>query len=123
MSLSTVLKSRRKELGLTLNDIAQYMDVSEATVQRWESGNIKNLRQGRVAKLADILNVSPAKLMGWETDDLQSAQDAEGLLNGYSGSKVTDDKELLKAIDQYYTLSEKEQKLVLDLIDALAQNK
>lgn len=123
MSLSTVLKSRRKELGLTLNDIAQYMDVSEATVQRWESGNIKSLRQGRVAKLADILNVSPAKLMGWETDGLQPAQDTEGLLDGYSGSKVTDDKELLKAIDQYYTLSEREQKLVLDLIDALAQNK
>lgn len=69
MSLSTVLRTRRKELGLTLNDIAQHMGVSEATVQRWESGNIKSLRQGRVAKLADILNVSPAKLMGWESDD------------------------------------------------------
>ena len=69
MSLSTVLRTRRKELGLTLNDIAQHMGVSEATVQRWESGNIKSLRQGRVAKLADILNVSPAKLMGWEPDD------------------------------------------------------
>lgn len=66
MSLSTVLKSRRKELGLTLNDIAKHMGVSEATVQRWESGNIKSLRQGRVAKLADILNVTPAYLMGWE---------------------------------------------------------
>lgn len=66
MSLSTILKSRRKELGLTLNDIAQQMNVSEATVQRWESGNIKSLRQGRVSKLAVILNVSPSTLMGWE---------------------------------------------------------
>lgn len=69
MSLSTVLKSRRKELGLTLNDIAKHMGVSEATVQRWESGNIKSLRQGRVAKLADILNVTPAHLMGWEDNN------------------------------------------------------
>lgn len=70
MSLSTVLKTRRKDLGLTLNDIAQQMGVSEATVQRWESGNIKSLRQGRIAKLASILNVSPSVLMGW--DDLPS---------------------------------------------------
>ena len=72
MSLSTVLKTRRKELGLTLNDIAQQMAVSEATVQRWESGNIKSLRQGRIAKLAEILSVSPSALMGWEED--QSAK-------------------------------------------------
>lgn len=66
MSLSSVLKSKRKDLGLTLNDIAEQMGVSEATVQRWESGNIKSLRHGRITKLAAILNVSPSVLMGWD---------------------------------------------------------
>lgn len=37
-NLSTVLKARRKDLGLTLAQIADEMGVSEATVQRWESG-------------------------------------------------------------------------------------
>ncbi len=69
MSLSNVLKTRRKELGLTLAEIADRMNVSEATVQRWESGNIKNMRHERVAKLAEILRVSPAFLMGWEDSD------------------------------------------------------
>ena len=69
MSLSSVLKQRRKELGLTLLEIAEKMGVSEATAQRWESGGIKTLRQGRIAQLAEILNVSPAKLMGWEDND------------------------------------------------------
>ncbi len=65
-SLSSVLKKRRKELGLTLAQIADAMGVSEATVQRWESGNIKTLRYGKMEKLAEILNISPAYLMGWE---------------------------------------------------------
>lgn len=69
MSLSTVLKQRRKELGLTLSQIADMMDVAEATVQRWESGNIKTLRHNKISKLAQILNVSPAYLMGWEEDN------------------------------------------------------
>lgn len=66
MSLSTVLKERRALLGYTLLDIAKKMDVSEATVQRWESGSIKSLRYDRITKLADVLQVTPAYLMGWE---------------------------------------------------------
>lgn len=65
-SLSTILKIRRKELGLTLAQIADRMDVTEATVQRWESGNIKSVRHEKIAKLAEILQISPASLMGWE---------------------------------------------------------
>lgn len=63
--LSTILKQRRKELGLTLAQIADAMNVTEATVQRWESGNIKSIRYEKIGKLADVLKVSPALLMGW----------------------------------------------------------
>lgn len=66
-NLSTILKSRRKELSLTLAQIADRMDVTEATVQRWESGNIKTIRHEKIGKLAEILQVSPATLMGWES--------------------------------------------------------
>lgn len=63
--LSSVLKRRRKELGLTLAQIADAMGVAEATVQRWESGNIKSIRHEKIGKLAELLNVNPAELMGW----------------------------------------------------------
>lgn len=65
-SLAEVLSTRRKELGLTLLQIAEKMNVSEATVQRWESGNIKSLRHEKIGRLADILHVTPSMLMGWE---------------------------------------------------------
>ena len=65
-NLSDILRLRRKELGLTLLQIAEAVGVSEATVQRWESGNIKTLRHENLARLADVLKLSPAALMGWE---------------------------------------------------------
>lgn len=64
-NLSTVLKRRRKELGLTLAQIADQMGVAEATVQRWESGNIKSVRYEKIGKLAEILQVNPASFMDW----------------------------------------------------------
>lgn len=68
-NLSSVLRNRRKELGLTLAQIAEEMEVAEATVQRWESGNIKSIRYDKIGKLAEILHVSPAAIMGWDDDD------------------------------------------------------
>ncbi len=73
--ISDIMKNKRIELGLTLKQIADRMNVTEATVQRWESGNIKSLRQGRISQLAEILHTSPAVLMGWE-DNRQSDQDS-----------------------------------------------
>lgn len=65
-NLSTILKHRRKELGLTLAQIAEQMGVAEATVQRWESGNIKSIRYDKIGKLADILQVNPVSFMDWD---------------------------------------------------------
>jgi len=76
MSLSDVLKKRRAELGYTLLEIAEKMGVSEATVQRWESGNIKSLRQGRVTQLAEILKINPSALMGWDEPAAKSEEKA-----------------------------------------------
>lgn len=66
MSVFSVrLKKRRDELDLTLAQIADQVGVTEATVQRWESGSIKNLKHERIGKLAEALHVTPAYLMGW----------------------------------------------------------
>ena len=66
MNISDILKQRRSELDLTLKYIADYIGVSEATVQRWESGNIKNLRHSGIVKLAEVLKMHPGDLMGWD---------------------------------------------------------
>ena len=41
------------------------MGVAEATVQRWESGNIKSIRYDKISKLAEILQVYPTSFMDW----------------------------------------------------------
>lgn len=80
-SLSFVLRERRKALGLTLSQVADMMGVTEATVQRWESGNIKSIRYEKIGKLAEILGVSPADLMGWEPDSRPSIPQAKNIIS------------------------------------------
>lgn len=68
MDFKDIIKTRRSKLGLTLDDIARYVGVSGATVSRWESGDIENIRRDKIAKLAEVLQVTPAYLMGWEDE-------------------------------------------------------
>lgn len=75
MDFKDTIKARRKELGLTLEEVGQIVGVSKTTIQRWESGEIKNQRRDKIVKLAQALQTTPAQLMGWaETDtDLSSS--------------------------------------------------
>ena len=41
MKVNKLLESRRKELGLTMEDVAKKVGVSKSTVKKWESGYIK----------------------------------------------------------------------------------
>lgn len=62
--MSNILRDRRKELNLTMLQVAQYVGVSEGTISRWESGLIANMRRDRIAKLAEILRLSPSLIAG-----------------------------------------------------------
>lgn len=62
------LKERRKELGLTMLQVANEVGVSEATVSRWESGDIANMRRDRILRLARALSVNPSAVIGLEDE-------------------------------------------------------
>lgn len=66
MNLGERIKKTRLSRGLTLNELAERIGKTEATIQRYESGNIKNLKNDTIEELANALNVSPAHLMGWD---------------------------------------------------------
>lgn len=66
MDFKDKIKVNREKLGYTLEELAKLVGVSAPTIQRYESGEIKNVRRDKIANLAKALSVSPAYLMGWE---------------------------------------------------------
>ena len=63
MAFKEKIKSRRLELGLTLDDVAKIVGVSNATISRWESGVIENQRRDKLVLLAKALQLSPTELI------------------------------------------------------------
>jgi len=70
MTLGQRMKAIREQQHMTLAQVAEKIGVSEATVQRYESGEIRNPPQARIEAIAAALGVTASALMGWEDDDL-----------------------------------------------------
>ena len=63
------IEQRRKQLGLTLDDIAQEIGVAKSTVQRYERGTIETIKLPIIEAIASIMSVNPSWLCG-KTDDM-----------------------------------------------------
>lgn len=73
MKTNEFMAIRRKELGLTLEEVAQRCGVGKSTVRKWEKGLIKNMGRDKIDLLASVLQVSPVLLLkdDFTSDDLQ----------------------------------------------------
>ena len=86
MTIGERIKQRRKELGLSVDELADKLGKNRATIYRYESNEIEKLPTTVLEPLADVLGVSPGFLMGWE--DESSEPDAlEVLMEKYDNIK------------------------------------
>ena len=69
MTVNERIHKRRKELGLSVADIAQQLHISRATFYRYESAEIEKVPSSILEPLAQILQLTPTELMGWESSD------------------------------------------------------
>lgn len=63
------MKTRRKELCLSAETIAERIHVSPTTIYRYEKGDIEKVPSDVLIEIAAALHTTPAYLMGWEEDE------------------------------------------------------
>lgn len=70
LDIGNIIHSRRTELDLTMKQVADAVGVSEATVSRWEAGNIKNIKRDKIALLSEALKLSPLTFITGEVQPI-----------------------------------------------------
>jgi transcriptional regulator with XRE-family HTH domain len=65
MAVSNRLRKLREERGLTRREVALRIGVTESTIVRWEALE-RRIPDERKLQLAEMLDVTPSQLRGWE---------------------------------------------------------
>lgn len=58
--MNETIKSLRKKNKMTQQELGDLLGVTKATIQKYESGTIKNLKQSTIQKLSKIFCVHPS---------------------------------------------------------------
>lgn len=67
------IKARRKQLGMSADEVAAKLGVSRSTIFRYENGHIEKVPANVLEHLAEILKTTPTYLMGWDDDSSDSS--------------------------------------------------
>lgn len=76
MNIGERIKTRREELGMSVESLAKKIGKSRATIYRYESGFIEKLPTDVLIPFAEALLTTPEYLMGW-TDDVKPRDNPE----------------------------------------------
>ena len=111
MNIGLLIESRRKELGLTLEQVGNAVGVGKSTVKKWESGFIENMKRDKIALLANILHISPVVLITGSYSDEQTktpdplTDDENKLLEAFRKLNSTGRQEAVNRVEELTEIS------------------
>ena len=106
---------RRKELGLTLEEVGYAVGVGKSTVRRWENGMIRNMGRDKIAALAKVLQMSPVEFVPGDPDP----DDADKALI----EALHQNPKLRLLFDIQKTLTDSDLNAVLGVVNAIAKER
>lgn len=73
------IKERRQELGLSAEELAAKVDISPATIYRYENGQIDGLPITKLLSICKVLNASPMDFIDWDERKEQRRKEMESV--------------------------------------------
>lgn len=93
------IKDKRKELDLSVDEVAEKINKNRATIYRYENDEIENLPITVLEPLAEVLNTTPAYLMGWQENDVAEEKEIKTIAAHHDDEYWTEEE--LKEIDEF----------------------
>lgn len=76
------IKTRREQMGMTMQNLADAIGVTKPTIQRYEAGKVDRLKIPVIESIANSLDVNPLWLLGKsEIVDTKKPANDDGLTN------------------------------------------
>lgn len=87
------IREVRHKRNRTLQEVAEAAGTTSTTVSKYESGMIQNIPAAKLNAIAEYLEISPAYLLGFDSDD-------QSLILSVSEQLMMEDYRKLSPVDQ-----------------------
>lgn len=120
------IRSRRNELGLSVEDLAALIGKDRATVYRYENGDIENLPLTVLIPLSSALKTTPADLMGigeYQENVVRWLAETDAEKSGRKLGKSLIDRKLTTAFHKSIELSDDDKEMVISFVNRLYEGR
>lgn len=111
MEVGARIANLRTKRGISQTELGELLGTTKQTVYKYESGIVTNIPLDRLERIADVLEVSPAYLMGWDSTPpatpysdgaLKLADDYDNRLDSWGRQAVRDlmETEIARVADE-----------------------
>lgn len=127
MTIGEKIKMERTRNNLSQEDVAKAIGSTKQAIYKYENGIVTNIPMDKVEMMASIFGVTPAYLMGWETETKPKIKFNMRLFDGRAEEETETEKKLLalynmiedkegliRFIERLAALSVEQQKFVFD---------
>ena len=119
--IGKLLKEKRKEKKLTLEEAGKLIGVSKVTYRDYELNNIKSARMDKLGAIAKFLEMSPEQLFN---DDNYEVDIEETMNNIVKQKEVNYDnfmKDMNDIMDQYLQVNEYERREIVNYLEYMCK--
>lgn len=113
MSIGMTIKKLRQEKGLTQEELGTLLGLKKAAVQKYESGQVQNLKHATIKRLCEIFEKSPSVFIFNETELLNEKRLSEEV-SLIEQIQKTYGKEVIELLQSFIELDDAGKLKVLD---------
>ena len=88
MTIGQRIQQRRKELNMSVDDLAELLETNRATIYRYESNDIKKFPIDLIAPIAKALQTTPEYIMGWDKKEAPEPAPRFLFLDGLTDAEI-----------------------------------
>ena len=120
MHTGTKIKELRKQKHLTQEELGEMLGVKKAAIQKYEKGEIVNLKLSTIKKLCEIFNVTPATIIFPEAEEMDQKYNSRQLHFEVKAIEAIEAAYGLKALEMmegFTKLNEEGKNKAIEMID------
>ena len=112
-SPGTKIKELRLLSGMSQEELGRRVGVQRAAIQKYEKGSVTNIPLTTIEKIADVFEVSPTYIVGWDNAESNPLAAEVKVIHGVQRFYG---KEAVEVLEGFTTISKQGKKRVLQYV-------